>query len=45
MRTPCTWLVVSSAGDEPAIAGPGPDGRETWAVASDGVLVEVVTDD
>jgi hypothetical protein len=32
-------------GSEPALAGRGPDGRQAWAVARDGVFVYVVTDD
>jgi len=32
-------------GGEPALAGRGPDGRQAWAVARDGVFVYVVTDD
>ena len=32
-------------GGEPALTGRGPDGRQAWAVARDGVFVYVVTDD
>jgi hypothetical protein len=38
------WQPATLAG-EPAIAGRGPDGKQAWAVARDGVFVYVVTEE